>query len=84
MGLERDGQVYPLALDEHLHDQALELREQSFVSMSDAERLLHGGGLTGAELTEALADYNRHEEQVNKLTQYCVRNGLIELETMAA
>lgn len=84
MGLERYGQVYPLAIDEHLHGQALELREQSFTSMSDAERLLLTGALEGAELTGALAEYNRHEEQVNKLTQYCVRNGLIELEIMAA
>lgn len=84
MGQERHGQVYPLAIDEHLHGQALELREQSLVGMNDAEQLLLYGAVEGAERTEALAEYNRHEEQLNKLTQYCVRNGLLELETMAA
>lgn len=84
MGHERYGQVYPLAIDEHLHDQALELRERSLDGMNDAERLLLYGSVEGAERTEALAEYNRHEEQLNKLTQYCVRNGLLELEAIAA
>ena len=84
MGHERYGQVYPLAIDEHLHDQALELRERSLDGMNDAERLLLYGSVEGAERTEALAEYNRHEEQLNNLTQYCVRNGLLELETIAA
>ena len=45
MGHERYGQVYPLAIDEHLHDQALELRERSLDGMNDAERLLLYGSV---------------------------------------
>lgn len=84
MGLERYGQLYPLAIEDHLHDQALELRQQSIAAINNAEHQLLNEDVDGAERTLALAEYNRHEERLHKLTDYCVRNGLLALDVTAA
>lgn len=77
MGHEKNGQLYSLDVENHLHDQALVLREQALDAMNMAESALHHGDIEGAERTQLAAEYSRHETQVLKLTRYCVRQGLL-------
>lgn len=84
MGHEQNGQLYALDVEEHLHEQAIGLHQQALVDFNIAEQRLLGQRTVGAERTEVLAAYNRHEEKLLKLTSYCVRQGLLDLEPEAA
>lgn len=77
MGHEKNGQLYSLDVENHLHDQALVLRDEALEAMNATESALHYGDVTGAERTQLAAEYSRHETQVLKLTSYCIRQGLL-------
>lgn len=84
MGHEQNGQLYALDIEEHLHEQALGLHQQALTDFNTAEQRLLRQRTVGVERTEVLAAYNRHEEKLLKLTSYCVRQGLLDLEPEAA
>jgi hypothetical protein len=83
IGVEKNGQHYPLFIDDQIHDQVDTLRQQSYDEISAAEYAMQFGGLTSAAHAAEVARHDYHRQRVIKLTTYCINNGLLDRELAA-
>lgn len=82
-GIEKNGQQYPLFIDNQLHDQVDVLRQRSYDEINAAEQAMQSGELTPAAHATEVARLDHYQQQVVKLTKYCINNGLLSHELAA-
>lgn len=83
MGQERTGQLFSLALENDIHEAAVDMHEVYHERITGLDNQLQSKNLTGAERAAVVAEHAVVERRALLLGAYCASQGLIEVEQVA-